>query len=426
MKTKVIKTGLLASLILTSAFAGALELNGPDTNFLNQVKNFGLTQENWDSGEMATASFQNAWKFTHSYTIEKSSHPSEQWKSQGKLNLKAIQVNDADGTLSLEVLLRDRLHNNAMVVLKGENLVHEHYWNGLSPDSKTLVMSVTKSFTSMLAAIAVEEGKLDMNRKVQDYLPELKGSAFANSTVQEVSDMRSGIKVNIAPGLSWDHAMTHAQEWNGYVEGRLNGTIEYAKTVKARQYPTGQAYQYQCINTEVLGLVVEKTMGKKLPELFSEKVWSHLGVESNAVWQSNPTGYVVASGGLNITTRDLAKVGQMLLNSGKNNQGEQIIPKAFIDNLMEGNDEVRSAWKYSKESHLAPDAWYKDQFRVMSIKGRKMLAMVGIHGQSVIMDKDSGTVIATAGSYSQPETPRMALMMFQEMAPAIIKATENI
>ena len=44
--------------------------------------------------------------------------------------------------------------------------------------------------------------------------------------------------------------------------------------------------------------------------------------------------------------------------------GEQVIPQVFINNLLAGNNEVKSAWAKGKEALMAPDAWYKDQIHI--------------------------------------------------------------
>lgn len=132
----------------------------------------------------------------------------------------------------------------------------------------------------------------------------------------------------------------------------------------------------------------------------------------------------MASGGLNATTKDLARIGRMLLNDGKNYLEQQVVPTAFIDNLLQGNDTVRQAWSKGKEARLV-NGWYKDQFRVLNINQHKILAMIGIHGQVLAMDKSTGVVIAMNGGYPMSETPRMAISLFYKVIPAIIEAAER-
>ncbi|EAS43076.1 hypothetical protein C9J48_13365 [Photobacterium profundum] len=214
-----------------------------------------------------------------------------------------------------------------MVVLKNGVMVHEHYWNGTKEGDTHLMMSVTKSFTSILAAIAVDNGLLDMNKLTTEYLP----------------------------------------------------------------------------------------------ELLETQIWQKIGVENDAEMMASANGGVMASGGLNASTKDLARVGKVILNEGKNYKGEQVIPKAFIDNIYEGNDKVRAAWSLGKEAALA-DGWYMNQFRILYVGDYKVMAMVGIHGQIMVADLESNTVIAMNGGYPMTETPRVVQGIFHKTIPAILDA----
>ncbi len=399
-----------------------------DQVFIKQSESLGVSQSAWDSAEYAAVSFPHAYKYTSHYRIGRDLLGSgesvlmpEQWQESSLLDITKLTGADADGEHSLDIILRDRLKNHSMVVLKGDELAHQHFYNGLNKDSTHLDMSVTKSFTAMLAGIAVSEGKLDMSKKVEFYLPEMKGTAFEGASIQEVADMRSGLNIPTPKFLSWDPRLTHSQDWNGKNDSGLHGAKAYLKLITERKYAVGKKYQYQDPNTELLGLVVEKATGVKLADYLEAKIWTNVGAENDAFWMSGPDGFVVASGGLNMSTRDLARIGKVILNDGKNYIGEQVIPKAFLDNLWAGNDEVRSAWKTGKEAALAPDGWYKDQFRVININGHKVLYMVGIHGQVLAMEKSSGVVIAMNGGYTQTETPRMANLIFYQVIPAILE-----
>ncbi len=414
-------------ILFLSCQAQAASYHPADAEFIDSAAARGVPQSAWDNGEYAAASFPHAYKFTAHYRISrgllgsgKSVLMPEQWVPNNTLDLTQLRGQDADGEHALLTLLRDRLKNHALVVLKGNQLVYQHFFNGLDEHATHLDMSVTKSFTATLAAIAVSEGKLDMSKKVEDYLPEMKGTAFEGVSIQEVADMRSGLEIPTAPFMSWDPRLTQSQNWNGPNDSGLHGISAYLKLIDTQRYPPGTVYQYQDPNTELLGLVVERATGIPLADYLEEKIWQRMGAEQDAYWMSGPDRFVVASGGLNMSTRDLARVGQLILNDGKNYLGEPVIPKAFLDALWAGNDTVRSAWAAGKESALAPDGWYQDQYRVLNIKGHKILVMVGIHGQVLAMEKESGVVIAMNGGYPQTETPRMANLIFYQVIPAIL------
>ncbi len=400
----------------------------PDADFLEQVSEFGVTQQNWDSPEYVALTFPNAYKFTRHYQISREDTVApEVWQEDGpQLDLSTVAASDADGLHDLETLLRDRVKNHTMVILKGDRLLHQHFWNGMNAESTHLDMSVTKSFTSTLAGIAVAEGKLDKSQPIEAYLPEYRGTAFEGVSVQDAADMISGLDIPTPEFLSWDPRLTESQEWNGVNDSGLSGVQDYLVTLDSRKYEPGEHYQYQDPNTEILGLVTEAAIGVGLQDYLEEKIWSKLGMEQDAFWMADPAGFVVSSGGLNMTTRDLARVGRMFLNNGQNYLGEQIVPQDFIDAIWAGNNRVRAAWAVGKEAALAPDGWYKDQIRVLNIGGHQFMAFVGIHGQVLVLEKATDTAIAMNGGYPQTETERMNTLIFLEIIPALLDKTAGM
>ncbi len=417
----------IAALICSATTAWSTDMLPPDAAFLEQTEQFGVTQENWDSAEHASVTFPNAYKFTRHYVVERGSIEPEVWKDErGTLDLASLSGNDADGPHDLMSLLRDRLKNHSMVVLKDDRLLHQHFWNGMTAESTHLDMSVTKSFTAMMAGVAAAEGLIDMSAPVETYLPNFTGTAFESVSVQDVADMISGLDIPTPPFLSWDPRFTQSQEWNGPNDSGLSGIDEYLVTIENRKYEPGTHYQYQDPNTEILGLITEAATGVGLAEFMQDRLWTKIGVEGDAYWQADPAGYTVASGGLNMRTRDLARVGRMFLNGGRNHLGEQVIPEAYINAVWEGNDRVRAAWKLGKEAAIAPDGWYKDQKRILDLKGHRVMVFVGIHGQTLVMERDTNTLIAMNGGYTQTETERMKIMLFLEIVPAILSATADM
>lgn len=426
----ILKAAILAAGItyMMSQSTMAAELLPPDEKFIEQIGAMGIARADWDKGEHGAVTFPNAYRLTRSYRISNDGSVLNalQKNADKQIDLTKLSAYDSDGEFPLDIILRDRLKNHSLVILKSNEVLHEHYWNGLTDKSTHLDMSVTKSFTGILASIAADEGLLDMQAQVTDYLPEYKGTAFEGATVEHVADMRSGLDIKTPPHMSWDPRFTESQEWHGPNDSGLVGIQDYLKAIDTTKYPTGGVFQYQDPNTELLGVIVEKVTGKNLANYFEEKIWQKFGAEGDAYWMADPAKFVVAAGGLNMRTRDLARFGTVMLNGGKNHLGDQVVPKAFLDNLLAGNDEVRAAWARGKESALAADGWYKDQIRVLTTGGHTYMAFVGIHGQVLIMEPSSGVVIAFNGGYPQTETPRMAMLIFHQIVPVLLDAATKL
>ncbi len=424
MKLKALALSLLT---ITSLSSSAATLHGPDKEFIDAIAPYGLSQANWDHGQSAKLLMHNAYRLTHYMDVSTMGKKVHDLGKPTGLDLKKYQSWDLDGMFDLEIIARDRLNLGALVITKNGKLVDEYYWNGSNKDSTHLQMSITKSFTSLTAATLASEGKIDMSKPISFYLPELKSSGFSQATIQEVADMRSGIKINFSPGKIWDERMTNVQEWNGtnkYPE--LKSILDFGATINHDpKKPAGKYYDYQCANTEMLGMLVERVTGKKLADVIEEKLWSKVGFEHNAKFMSNSNGEIVGSGGLNATTRDVNRMMYVLVNDGKNSEGEQVISKAFINKLLEGNSDVDQAWANGKESKMAPDGWYKDQIRVFNIEGHKFIAFVGIHGQVTIGEPSTKTVISINGAQDQMQAPNQVMMMFFGLFPTILNAVNQ-
>ncbi|MDJ0879822.1 MAG: serine hydrolase [Halieaceae bacterium] len=415
-------------LIATSTFAisvSAATFNPPDDEFIEAAASIGMTGENWETPEYIASAMPHVYKFSHSYTLHKGDYVHELGKSKKPLDLNGIMVQEFDGPISARDFLLNRMQNHNAVILQGGKILHEHYGNGLDEFSTHLDMSVSKSFTAMAAAIAVGKGALDWNDKAIEYVPELKGTAFETATVQEVSDMRTAVV--LAGGTAekyWDTRLSDAQGYYGEEKSEPypNGTLDFFPLIIKRQnYAMGEKYDYQDVNSELLGLIVDRATGNSFTEILEKDLLQKVGVAADAHFMSDKKGLAMGSTGMNMATKDLARVGLLFLNEGKNAKGEQVLPASFVSALWEGNDAVRSAWLKGKEVALAP-GYYKDQFRVLEVGEHRILAMIGVNGQVCAMHKETGTVIALNGAYPMAETPRFATMQFHQFVPAVLDA----
>ena len=98
--------------------------------------------------------------------------------------------------------------------------------------------------------------------------------------------------------------------------------------------------------------------------------------------------------------RDLARFGQMIAQGGLLN-GEQIIPGAWIKDLVKGNDILRSLFELSDYGVMRPGGHYHNQFWV-SAPEDQMLTCIGIHRQFIHINISKQTVIVKLSSQPEP------------------------
>ena len=85
-------------------------------------------------------------------------------------------------------------YSDGFIVMLGGHVVCERYYNGMGPDSRHIIFSVSKSLTGSLTGILADRGQLDPDAPIIRYVPEVAGSAYGDATVRHLLDMTVGIR----------------------------------------------------------------------------------------------------------------------------------------------------------------------------------------------------------------------------------------
>jgi hypothetical protein len=288
-------------------------------------------------------------------------------------------------------------YTDGIVVMHRGKIVYERYFGVLKPEGQHAAMSVTKSVVGTLGAILVDEGRIDANKQVAFYVPELAASAFGNATVRQILDMTSGLK------YSEDYADPNAEVWAHAKAGSPlpkprdysgpRSYYEFLQTVQP-QGEHGKAFAYKTVNTDVLGWVIARATGRNVAQWLSERIWSRLGAEQDAYFTVDSIGTPFAGGGLNTGLRDLARFGEMLRNDGTFN-GQQIVPKAVVDDIRRGGDKQA----FAQAGYALLKGWsYRSMWWVTDKDGGAFMAR-GVHGQRIYVDPKAEMVIVRYASH---------------------------
>jgi len=289
-------------------------------------------------------------------------------------------------------------YTDGMLILHRGEIVYEKYFGEMAQDRLHAVMSVSKTFTGTLAAILVAEGVLDENALVKDYVPELEGSAFGDATVREVMDMTTALQ------FSENYADPKAEIWAFSAAGNptLSGTVydgpvgyfEYLKTVQ-KSGEHGEVFGYKTVNTDALGWIISRVTNQKVSELLSKRIWQPLGMEMDAYYQVDALGTPFAGGGLSAGLRDLGRFGEMIRNNGIWN-GEQIIPKAAVDDIRKGGNKeafANSIYGEKLEGWSYRNMWW------ITHNEHEAFAARGVHGQTIYIDPSAEMVLVRLASH---------------------------
>lgn len=215
--------------------------------------------------------------------------------------------------------------DGALLIVRNDTILLEKYYGRFSELHPSNVFSVSKSVTSLLCGIAVDEGYMSVSDPITKYIPELSESdpQFGMLTIEHLLDMRTGL--DFKEDYSWNPFSKMANLYYG------NDVTSQFKKLHFINDP-GTSHHYNSMATALLGVAIERAVGMPFAKYLETKVWKKLDMESDAyiTLDDNKHRQAKAYGGLVTNARDLAKIGRLLLNNGMYN-GEQIVSKEWIE-----------------------------------------------------------------------------------------------
>lgn len=325
--------------------------------------------------------------------------PSDFADMRAEIDAITFTPQNSDEEMTWEESLYANYTDGMLILHKGE-VVYERYFGCLEEDGKHAIMSMTKSFTGLLAEIMVVEGALDDTALVRDIIPEIGDSAFATATVRQVMDMTTGVK------YSEDYSDPNADIWlysraasplpkpEDY-EGP-DGYWEYLQQVEP-EGNHGDAFHYKTINSDMLGWIISRVSGKAVTELASERLWRRMGAEQDAYQTVDGKGVPFAGGGITAGLRDLGRLGQLMLNEGEFN-GERLFPAEVVEKIKAGGDRSKFGDGYPT---FGPGS-YTSQWWVLH-NDHGAFAARGVHGQTIYVDPTAEMVLVRLASYPRAQ-----------------------
>jgi CubicO group peptidase (beta-lactamase class C family) len=234
---------------------------------------------------------------------------------------------------------------------------------------------------------------------VTDYLESLKATAYRGATLRQLLDMRTGV------AFEEDYAATSgpmiayrkATGWNALEPGELPSDLRsFFSCLEKADRAHGGAFRYTSPNTDLLGWVIERATGRRYADLMSELLWKPMGAERSAYITVDRLGAPRCAGGMCVTLRDLARVGQILVEGGRG-----IVPAAWIEDLERGGD--RAAWDAGNFAYIFPGLPMRYRAKWYAVDGAPPLLFGwGIHGQHLFVDRARQVVIAKLSSQAEP------------------------
>lgn len=230
------------------------------------------------------------------------------WKDGAKEEIGQVTWNGKKQ--DFEIFLKET-NTNAFIIIRNGKITYEQYWNGKTQSTVLPSYSVAKTMTSLLIGQLIDEGKIKESDTFISILPKFKAnSSFDKVTIRDLLDMNSGIGVS-------DNYPTGPSGW-GVAIAQMYATTDMnwflMNNRKMKEEP-GTFPEYRSVNTQMLGMIIQKVTGRSLAEEFTDRVWQKVGADYDATWNvDSAAGHEKAFCCFNATARDYARVGQALMS----------------------------------------------------------------------------------------------------------------
>ncbi len=225
-----------------------------------------------------------------------------------------------------QYLFADKWHTDAVVVWHQGKIVFEQYANGYRPRMRHIMYSASKSVGNALVGIAIGEGLMKREDSVCKYVPQAATSnaALCETTIDDLLHMSSGLKwaeeyesdpltSNVIPML-----YGHTPDMGAYVAART------------RAAKAGTAWNYSSGDANLLALALKGALaGKDMRAYAKEKLFGPATIES-AIFETDRAGTLVFSSSCFMTTRDMARFGEVYLEDGQLG-GKRILPAGWVN-----------------------------------------------------------------------------------------------
>jgi CubicO group peptidase (beta-lactamase class C family) len=263
-----------------------------------------------------------------------------------------------------------QLNLHSLLIVRNGYLVSETYFGGYQQDTRHELYSCTKSFISTLIGIAIDKGYIDRtDRRVVDFFPE---HTFDNLDEQKTTITLDDL-LTMRSGLDWQEgdpaygAMYRSPDW-----------VQFVLDMPMAE-PPGSGFNYCSGCSHILSAILQQATGMNPRDFAQQYLFQPLGI-SNVQWDTDAEGIPIGGWGLQMTPRDMAKLGYLYLQDGKWDE-QQIISAGWVENATRGHTETDGDLGYGYQWWTAP-----------SLEGYTAL---GRYGQTIFVIPGADLVIVT-------------------------------
>jgi CubicO group peptidase (beta-lactamase class C family) len=302
------------------------------------------------------------------------------------------------GKMPLGDLLKNELARilGLLVIHKGKIVLEEY--PGMRELDKHCWFSVSKQLLGLTVHILEEEGLIDLEKSVTDYIPEYNSEDWKKVKVKDLLHHNAGmdyVETN-ANFMNPEHplAVLTAYSLASRFEESKKSAFDILKDVKSYIEP-GVKYDYASPNTQILGFIVERVTGKKLEDVVAARIWTRAGFESDGHYVLSAQGEPLSGGAFTSRLRDLGRFATLYTPSWNKVADKQIVSdsywakvydKTYADALKRGVETDKS--KYFKDGQSSHATY---QWDLVFNDGDMFKA--GRYGQGIYVSPETDTLV---------------------------------
>ena len=267
----------------------------------------------------------------------------------------------------------------SVVIIKNGKIIGEQYAEGYDSDSYGTSWSMAKSFYAALIGISIEEGEINsLDDPVADYLDYFNDDR-SDITIRDLLDMSSGLEYP-----------EHQHEKMFFRKDHL----QYSKDIGVEK-PAGTKFEYNNINSMLLGDILFEVTGLKADTLLRERILNHIGNSNYKLWRDE-SGNVLTYCCIDMSAREYSRFGLLFARNG-NWEGNQLISEDFVNETFQTVWETPSWWTNSKR-YYSLHWWvskYDDESKIFNASGR--------FGQYIFVDRENDLIFTRLTKYNDSD-----------------------
>lgn len=319
---------------------------------------------------------------------------------------------------SIDSIVVDSIHNaildyqntspdyRSFLILKNNKLVFEKYYDGGNENELNSLKSVTKSIIALLVGKSVELGLIEsIDQKLSDLFPEYY------SNVKD--DLKKEIKIEdlltMSAGFKWNNfGGKYRSGWDVY-EGNRH---EYMITKTVMENEPGAIFNYNSGLSHMLSGIITNESGMKTEKFAEKYLFDSLGIK-NYKWTADRNGYNLGNSELFLTSRDMAKIGLLVLSNGFW-YDQQLLDSDWIEEMLSPKIETQDIGKkYSQ--------YYGHQWWVKNYKGVRINFAAGYGGQYIFVIPEFDLVLVFTTNWRTSDVSFKPLRITERLVTSFFK-----